>query len=246
MANTVAIIPARLGSTRFPRKVLHLYRGKPLSAYVYDEVSKSKLIDRVVVATDSLEVQNVVEDFGGEVVLTAKRHRTGSDRVAEAAEKTGGSIIVNVQADNFGVKGKVLDRVILQMKNTTSIKFATLAFKLRSDHELQDPNLVKVVMAPDGHALWFSRSPIPYVRDAGTSQWTSRHQFLGHLGIYFYRRPGLIQFTRWKRLALEKAESLEQLRILENGGRMVVFKTKLQSVSVDAPEDVKKLDRIYK
>ncbi|MBU8934652.1 MAG: 3-deoxy-manno-octulosonate cytidylyltransferase [candidate division Zixibacteria bacterium] len=246
MADTIAIIPARLGSTRFPRKVLHLYRGKPLLEYVYDEVSRSKLIDQSVVATDSMEVKRAVEDFGGQVVLTSKRHRTGSDRVAEAAKKFRGSIFVNIQADNFGVKARVLDRVILQMKKTASITFATFAYKLNSEKELRDPNLVKVVTASDGRALWFSRSPIPYVRDTDARRWTARHQFLGHIGIYFYRRSGLMQFARWKRAALEKAESLEQLRILENGGRMVVFRTKMQTVSVDVPQDVKKLDSIYK
>lgn len=246
MSDVVAVIPARLGSTRFPRKVIYPYRGKPLLAHVHNEISKSKQINRLIVATDSIEIKNIVDDFGGETIMTSKRHRTGSDRVAEVAKKIDGSLIVNIQADNFGVKASVLDRIIIQMKKKTSMQFATLAYRLQSDNELYNPNIVKVVTTKNGHALWFSRSPIPYLRNVGSSKHTAQYQFLGHIGIYLYRRSSLLQFARWKRSDLEKAESLEQLRILGNSGRIDVFKTKMRTVSVDAREDLNKLDEIYK
>lgn len=242
MAGVVAVIPARLGSTRFPRKVIHPYRGKPLLYYVWNEVRKSKRIERVVVATDAAEIVRVVEGFGGEVVRTSARHKTGSDRAAEVAEKIGGRIVVNVQADNFGLSGAVLDRVIAQMQEDRRIEYATLAFRIEDEADLGNLNVVKVVKsAVDGRALWFSRLPIPYVRDRGEG-----YRHLGHIGVYFYRGAALRRYAGWRRSPSEKAESLEQLRILENGGRMLVYETRVRMVSVDAPEDVGKLDFIYK
>jgi len=242
MAGVVAIIPARLGSTRFPRKVLHLYRGRPLLYYVWREVSRARRIDRVAVATDSREIVAAVREFGGEAVRTSARHRTGSDRAAEAAEKIGGRIIVNVQADNFGLTGAALDRVVARMEQDRTIEFATLAFPIGGAEDLADRNLVKVVASDrEGRALWFSRWPIPLVRDAG-----ARYRHLGHIGVYFFRRAALRRYAEWPRTAAERAESLEQLRILEHGGRMLVFETRARTVSVDAPPDVAKLDTLYR
>ena len=246
MAPTViAVIPARLNSKRFPSKVIYPYRGKPLLFYVYNEVRKARKIDRVVVATDSKQVQKAVAAFGGEAVLTSVRHRTGSDRVAEVMQKLGGDIFINVQADNFGLKAPVLDRTIERLASDSSIEFATLARRLDTDDELFDPHVVKVVVAGDGAALWFSRLPIPYLRKADNKNRVKQFPFLAHIGVYFFRSRGLAQFTQWKRSPLEKAESLEQLRILENSARMTVFKTAMRPVSVDTPQDLKKLKRVY-
>lgn len=241
----VAVIPARLNSRRFPNKVVYPYRGKPLLFYVYNEVRKAKAIDRVLVATDSKQVQKAVEAFGGEAMLTSSRHRTGSDRVAEAMQRVGGDIIINVQADNYGLRAPVLDRTIKRLVDDSSIEFATLARRLNTEDELFNPNIVKVVIACDGSALWFSRYPIPYLQNADKKQRVKQYPFLAHVGVYFFRRRGLARFTRWKRSPLEKAESLEQLRILENGGEITVYKTSMQSVSVDAIQDLKKLKRVY-
>lgn len=247
MADVIAIIPARLGSTRFPQKVLYPYKGKPLLYYVWDGVRRAKLIDRVVVATDSTEIMRAVEAYGGEAVRTKAGHRTGSDRAAEVVGKIGGEIIVNVQGDNFGLKGSALDKVIAAMQADAGIEYATLARPVESDAELADYNLVKVVKArSDSRALWFSRAPIPHLRDGCDGSRTAAHHYLGHIGIYFFRRDGLMRYAGWRRTDAEKAESLEQLRILENGGRMLVYETKMRIVSVDAPEDVKQLDSIYK
>jgi 3-deoxy-manno-octulosonate cytidylyltransferase (CMP-KDO synthetase) len=246
MAPTVtAVIPARLNSRRFPNKVIYPYRGKPLLFYVYNEVHKAKRVDRVIVATDSRQVQKAVVAFGGEAMLTSARHRTGSDRVAEVTQKLGGDIVINVQADNFGLKASVLDRTIERLAGDSGTEFATLARRLDTDNELFDPHIVKVVVAGDGAALWFSRLPIPYLQGAGNKNRVKQFPFLAHIGVYFFRSWGLVRFARWKRSRLEKAESLEQLRILENGGRMIVFKTTMRSVSVDTPKDLKKLKRVY-
>ncbi|MFH2049869.1 MAG: 3-deoxy-manno-octulosonate cytidylyltransferase [bacterium] len=245
MAKVIAVIPARMDSKRFPGKVAFLYKNKPLIYYVHNEISKSKKIDRLIVATNSKEVQSVVEGFGGEVIITSSRHQTGSDRIAEAIKKTGGDIIVNIQADNFGVKAGVLDKAITEFISKRNLQYGTLAYKIKDDQELMDPNLVKVVLSDEDYGLWFSRYPIPYLKSGNKKNQSAQHSFYGHIGIYFYRRQGLMKFAGWKRSSCEKAESLEQLRIIENGEKIKVFKTKMSSVSVDAPEDVKKLSHIY-
>jgi len=246
MAPTViAVIPARLNSKRFSNKVIYPYQGKPLLFYVYNEARKARRIDRVIVASDSRQVLKAVTDFGGEALLTSSRHRTGSDRVAEVMQRVGGDIVVNIQADNLGLKARILDGTIKRLTSNPRIEFATLARRLDTDKELHSPNIVKVVVAADGTALWFSRSPIPYLQSADKKNKAELFPFLAHIGVYFFRRRGLERFTGWKRSPLEKAESLEQLRVLENGGKLTVFKTAMRSVSVDTPQDLKKLKRIY-
>jgi 3-deoxy-manno-octulosonate cytidylyltransferase (CMP-KDO synthetase) len=246
MKRTVlAVIPARLNSKRFAGKIVCSYRGKPLLSYVWQEVREVGNIDRLLIATDSDRVIRAARAFGAEVIRTSARHRTGSDRVAEVAERVGGDIVVNVQADNFGLKRAILERAIERMKRDRSMAFATLAHRIKSDGELFDPAVVKVVLSKAGEALWFSRFPVPYVRDADDRQRADQFKFYEHIGVYFFRRTALRAFARWKRSALERAESLEQLRILENGGRIRVFKTVTHPVSVDGPDDLAKLAAVY-
>ena len=240
-----AVIPARLGSRRFSGKVLYPYKGKPLLFYVWNEVRKSRRIDRLVIATDSAEIIRAARSFGAEVLKTSARHRTGTDRVGEAVSRLGGDIVVNIQADNLGIKAAVLDRVIDRMTEDKSIHYATLVSPIATDAELFDPNLVKAVVSADGHALWFSRYPIPYLQGVSKAGRAGRFAFWGHIGIYFFRRRALRDFVSWGRSPLEKAESLEQLRILENNRRIRVFKTRMRLVTVDTPQDMKKLKRIY-
>ncbi|MDH4156972.1 MAG: 3-deoxy-manno-octulosonate cytidylyltransferase [candidate division Zixibacteria bacterium] len=245
MADRVtAVIPARLGSRRFSGKVLYPYKGKPLLFYVWDEVRKASRIDRLVIATDSVEIMQVARSFGAEVIRTSVRHRTGTDRVGEAVGHLGGDIVVNIQADNIGIRASVLSRVIDRMKADKSISYATLVCPIATDAELFDPNLVKVVVSADGHALWFSRLPIPYLQGVSSSGRVGKFAFRGHIGIYFFRRRALEDFVSWGPSALEKAESLEQLRILENNRRIRVFKTRMRMTTVDTPQDMKKLKRI--
>jgi len=239
----LAVIPARLESKRFPRKALHLWKGKPLLYYVWHTVSKVRRIDRLVIATDSPEIKQAATQFGAEVAMTSSRHRTGSDRAAEVLAQLGGDLIVNIQGDCLGVSAATLSSAIAKMQNDRSIACATLARRITSDDELFDPNCVKLVIGPDKHALWFSRYPLPYVRGAGKGNRAQQFPYWYHIGIYFYRRSVLEKFAGWKRSNLEKAESLEQLRLLEHCVRMRVFETKMQTVSIDSPDDLDKMSR---
>jgi 3-deoxy-manno-octulosonate cytidylyltransferase (CMP-KDO synthetase) len=245
-AGVVAVIPARIGSQRFPRKVLYPYHGNPLLYYVWQEVQRSKLIDRTVIATDSSEIAKAALSFGADVVRTSARHKTGSDRVAEVARRIPGKYYVNVQADNLGLKSIILDNVLAKMKQDKSIACATLARVVKHDRELFDPNLVKVAVSSDGLALWFSRYPIPFLQHFDREKRASSFKFWGHVGVYFFRRETLLEYARWKRSPLEMAESLEQLRILEHGGCIRVFETKRPTVSIDTPDDISKMDALIR
>jgi len=242
----LAVIPARLGSMRFSDKVIYPFKGKPLLFYVYREICKAKEIDRVVIATDSDKIVAAAKEFQAEVVKTSSRHLTGSDRVAEVARKLGGDIIVNVQADNFGLKGAVLDRFVRKMKDNHRVLYATMARRVDSDAELFSPDLVKVIVDKEDRALWFSRYPLPYLQNPKKGARFGQFAYLGHIGVYGFRSKALKEFSSWKRTPLEKAESLEQLRILEHGQPIQVLKTRMDSVEINSPDDLTKLRRIYK
>lgn len=230
-----------MGSRRFSGKVLHDYRGKPLLYYLWSELKKSRQIDRLVIATDAPEIAKAAEAFGADIIMTSKRHRSGSDRVAEAAQKTGGEIVINVQGDNIGLKAAVLDRAISKVKDDRSVKFATLARRIKTDEELFDPGVVKILTAADGRALWFSRFPLPYLQNATGRGRVDQYRFLAHIGVYIFRRTALKAFGSWRASPAEKAESLEQLRILENGGRIEVFVTTSKAIAIDTPGDLQKI-----
>lgn len=241
-----AVIPARLGSKRFSGKVLHSYRGKPLLFYVWSAVSRSRGIDRLVIATDSPRIAEEATKFGAEVVRTTKKHKTGSDRVAEVAEKIGGDIIINIQADCFGLKAALLDKIITKMRADKKIECATLARRIHKSDELADPNQVKVVVSSQGEAFWFSRWPIPYYQSLPQKKWAGSFAYLGHIGIYFFRRETLRAFAKYSQSRLEKIESLEQLRLLENGHSIRVFQTESRTISIDRISDLKKLNLLYR
>lgn len=243
---TVAVVPARLPSRRFPGKVLHQWRGKPLLFYVWREMTRVPAFDRLIIATDSSEIRAAVEDFGGEAIMTSKRHRTGSDRVAEAVAKIGGDVIVNIQADNFGLRSAGLQSAVRKFIARRDLKYGTLARRITSETELSDHNVVKVAVAGDGIALWFSRLPIPYFQADNGVGWSRSFPYWHHIGVYLFRKAGLEKYAALPRSPLEKAESLEQLRILEAHERMEVFKTRMRSVSVDSPRDVAKLATLYR
>ncbi len=242
----VAVIPARLGSTRFPRKVLHPWRGKPLLSHLLDELKRCKQIDQLVVATDSAEIEATLNDRDIDVVRTSKRHRTGTDRVAEVMESVKGDLVLNIQADNIGLKARGLDLIIERFAADRQNRFGTVARSIDNDSELSDPNSVKLVMDRDQRALWFSRYPLPYLQAADRGERWRQYRYYHHIGVYLFRAEALRQFAGWRRGSLEKAESLEQLRILENGESLKVFLTKMKALSIDRPEDLKKLDRPYK
>jgi 3-deoxy-manno-octulosonate cytidylyltransferase (CMP-KDO synthetase) len=240
----LAVIPARLSSSRFPGKVLYPYRGRPLLYYVWNAVRKAKLVDQVLIATDSDEIAAVATNFGADIFRSKKKHSSGTDRVAEAASKYKTKIVINIQGDNLGLKPAVLDAVLKPMLGDKSIRCATIASPITGDDDLFNPNVVKVAASADGHAAWFSRYPVPFLQHPADGARSGQYRFLRHVGVYFFRPELLRAYAVWKPSGLEKAESLEQLRILEHGERMKLFVRDVRSVSVDSPHDIEKLNSL--
>jgi len=240
----LGVIPARLESSRFPGKALHRFRGKPLLYYVWRAMSRSKLIGRLVIATDNPAIREAAMSFGAEVVMTGKGHRTGSDRAAEVARGTRARLVVNIQGDNLGLKAGPVDRAITLLQERREFDCTTLAKPVERDSDLSDPNLVKLIANERGRVLWFSRFPLPYLQKAGRGAKVKQFKYLGHIGVYVYRRKTLEAFAAHGRSPLETAESLEQLRVLEHGWRMGLVRTRAKTVSVDTPDDIGKLSRV--
>ena len=238
---TLGVIPARYGSQRFPGKPLAMIAGKPLIQRVYEQVAKATQIDKVIVATEDERIVKAVKAFGGEAVMTSPSCATGTDRVAEVAGKQESEFVVNIQGDEPLMRPEMIDQLVTGLRNDGGCVMATLARRIDTENDLQNPNVVKVVFARNGNALYFSRHPIPFVRDAGT---VATHY--KHLGIYAYRRDFLLKFIQLPQSVLEKAEKLEQLRALENGFEIKALVTPHDSVSVDTPEDVRRVEDILK
>ncbi|MBR2439921.1 MAG: 3-deoxy-manno-octulosonate cytidylyltransferase [Lentisphaeria bacterium] len=229
---TAAIIPARMGSTRFPGKVLALLGGKPIVQWVWERTKASKA-DEVIVASDSEEVIRAVEAFGGKAQMTSPNHPSGSDRIWEVASKLDCDIIINVQGDEPFMEPSVIDRLIDVMQETPAPDMATVVVPSTREQIANNPNSPKVVVAADNTALYFSRSPIPFLREGGTDM-----PLYKHWGIYAYSRAALSRFVSLPESPLEKCEKLEQLRALENGMKIKVIKTDFQSIGIDTPEDL--------
>lgn len=236
------IIPARFGSTRLPAKPLHPIAGKPLIQHVWERCMRARGIAQVIVATDDVRIAEAAFGFGAEVALTSSKHRSGTDRVAEVAKKLRGiSHIINVQGDEPLVDPALIAKLAKALSAERKIAMITAASAFSSEEELANPNFVKVVRDRAGDALYFSRLPIPFVRGDG-----ARPVFLRHQGIYGYAIKCLLEFVRWKPAPLEQAESLEQLRALENGVKIRVLITKAAAASVDTIEDVAMVERLLK
>jgi len=233
---TAAVIPARYGSTRFPGKVLAELCGKPMIQWVYEKAAAS-IADEVIIATDEPKVARAVEGFGGRAVMTSPNHPSGTDRISEAVQGLDCDIIINVQGDEPLIPTSVIDGLIRKMQEDASIEMSTVAVpRLRSEIE-NDPNKVKVVFDERNFALYFSRSIVPYLREGGKDAETYLHW-----GIYGYRRETLERFVRLPEGRLESCEKLEQLRALENGIRIYVMLSDLESIGVDTPEDLKRAE----
>ena len=241
----IAILPARLGSKRFPSKLLYHINGQPLIYHVYRNFKRSKAIDRLVIATDSKEIADAAAAFGADVMMTSAKHKTGSDRIGELTGKIRSDIYINIQADNLGMKISTLDRLINKFKEDKA-GFATIAYRIEEDDELFDPNKVKVIVDNNDYALWFSRYPLPYIQDKSEREFNKQFLFLGHIGIYFFTRQSLKMYAGWKRTKHEIAESLEQLRIIENGKKIKVYQARVRPISVDTKDDLKKIKCLYK
>lgn len=250
----VAVIPARYGSSRFPGKPLADICGKPMVQHVYERAKSATLVGEIMVATDDDRIAEAVRKFGGEVVLTSPDHRTGTERVAEVAGGREAEIIVNIQGDEPLIRGEIIDAAIEPLMSDESLHISTLKSPITRMSDWFNPNVVKVVTDREDFALYFSRSPIPFFRDAwvGDGRFPSWDQMGGderlppgpgyvHVGLYVYRRSLLLSVARMEPTPLERAEGLEQLRLMENGYRIKVVPVDYRPVGVDTPADLEEV-----
>jgi len=243
--NIIGVIPARYGSTRFPGKPLFSLAGKPLIQHVVERCHQAKALSEVIVATDDPRIEKAVRSFC-RVEMTSPNHPSGTDRVAEALERTTAAAAVNIQGDEPLIDPAVIDAVAGALKEAAMSTAATL---ITDPIEYGNPNAVKVVVNSAGRALYFSRRTIPYVRDAANApvaEQLAAFPFLKHLGIYGYRRETLLQFVKWPVSKLEQAEKLEQLRALEHGIEISVVRVEYECIGVDTPEDAVRVEQILR
>ncbi len=243
----IGIIPARFASTRLMGKPLADIGGKPMIQHTYENCLKSKLLNDVVIAVDDQKVAQVINDFGGKTIMTPKDIQTGSDRIAFAAKSLPhAKIIVNIQGDEPFIKGAMIDQAIEPLLFDLSVNVSTLAKKIETVEELKSASIVKVVFDYNNFALYFSRSPIPFVRDAKTNlEKIVNADIYKHIGLYVYRREALLRFTELEQTDLEKIEKLEQLRMLENSFKIKIVVTEYENLAVDTPEDLDKARFYY-
>ena len=241
----MAIIPARYASTRFPGKPLAILGGKTVIQRVYEQVSS--VLDEVYVATDDERIFQAVEGFGGRAVMTRADHKSGTDRIEEAAEKIGSAadVIINVQGDEPFIQPTQIE-TLMHLFDAPETQIGTLGKPFESLEAVDNPNSPKIVTDTRGFALYFSRSVIPFIRGVDRQDWFGRYPFLKHLGIYAYRREVLRQVTALPQSSLEQAESLEQLRWLQNGYRIRVGLTDVETVGIDTPEDLSRAEAFLK
>ena len=236
----MCVIPARYGSTRLPGKPLLEIAGKPMIQHVVERVRQSAAPKRVIVATDDNRIVAAVEAFGGEAMLTATDHPTGTDRLAEVAEAFPAvDLVINVQGDEPLIPPQAIDALAAAFTDRPDLQMATLVSELE-DADAQNPAAVKVVASLDGHALYFSRSLIPYPRNPG-----AHCRCYKHIGVYAYRRDFLLQYAKLPPTPLEQTESLEQLRALEHGFRIRLIETEFRSIGVDTPEDLQRVRKMF-
>ena len=240
-ASVVVVIPARYGSSRLPGKPLVSLGGKPMIQRVYERAKLAQRADRVIVATDDERIVKAVQAFGGEARMTRPDHRTGTERVAEVAAHEGGDVFVNVQGDEPLLDPAAVDTAVGALLEEPQAAISTVATPIKLPADIMDPNVCKVVLDFDENALYFSRAPIPWVRDtAGHVQ--ARH--LKHLGLYVFRRDALLEYPTLPQGELERVEQLEQLRWLENGWKIRVAEVEHDAVSVDVPDDVARVEKL--
>ncbi len=239
----IGIIPSRYASTRFPSKPLSMIKGKTMIQRVWEQACKSKL-DAVVVATDDMRIADEVLKFGGQYVLTDPNHRSGTDRCREALYMVEGQYdaVINIQGDEPFIDPDQINQVI-ELISCDDTQLASLAKRIDDEEDLFSPNVVKVVMDKQGNALYFSRNPIPFMRNLDHDKWLQKGVFYKHIGLYAYKTGALCQIAEMQSTALETAESLEQLRWLENGLRIRMGITQHESLSIDTQKDLEKAMR---
>lgn len=234
----LGVIPARFASTRFPGKPLASLAGKPLIQHVWERASQSRYLSRLVVATDDDRIASAARSFGAQVAMTRSDHASGTDRAAEVADSSDATVIVNIQGDEPLIDPDAIDAALLTLLDDPNCQMASLKRRITDDRELQNPNVVKVVTAANGDALYFSRSPIPFERGLPAG-------YFKHIGLYVYRRDLLLSYSSLPVGPLEQAECLEQLRALENGIPIRVAETSYDTIGVDTPEDLAAVERIF-
>ena len=250
--SVIAVIPARYASTRFPGKAIASIGGKPMIQHVYERVQEARYVAEIRVATDDERIYGTVRDFGGEAVMTSPAHPSGTDRIAEAVQGTSFEWVVNIQGDEPLLDPRDIDAAVLPLLESPDLPMSTLAKKIESEHEFFDPNVVKVVVDAEGFALYFSRSPIPYNR-TGWEKLSDGEILRGnrvdlpepsfkHIGLYVYRTGVLTTLASSAPAPLELSEGLEQLRALESGYRIRVVETQRDSIGVDVPDDIHRVE----
>jgi 3-deoxy-manno-octulosonate cytidylyltransferase (CMP-KDO synthetase) len=242
-ARIVVVIPARYGATRLPGKPLVLLAGKPMIQRVYERAKLAQSVDQVIVATDDERILKAVEGFGGEARMTRTDHRTGTERVAEVAAHVAGDVFVNVQGDEPLLDPAAVDTAVSSLLEEPQASISTVATPVKTPGDIMDPNVVKTVVDFDGNALYFSRAPIPWVRDTG-SKILVRH--MKHLGLYVFQREALLEYPTLPQGELERIEQLEQLRWMENGWKIRVAEVEHDAVSVDVPADVERAEKLLR
>jgi 3-deoxy-manno-octulosonate cytidylyltransferase (CMP-KDO synthetase) len=236
----LGVIPARYDSKRFPGKVLFKIKDKPLLQWVYENALRSRIIDRLIIATDDERVAECARGFGAEVFISRKRHKCGSERVAEAASRFNYPLVVNIQGDEISISPETIRLAVNALKSDTKAWAGTVSFRIENAPDLKNPDLVKVIVDKHKNALYFSRSIIPY-----SSKTTGKHaEYFGHIGVYAFRNKYLQKYAGLKQGPLEKSEKLEQLRILEHGGKIVVALSKSKTISINRRTDIRTLNNI--
>lgn len=235
----IGVIPARYGSTRLPGKPLVNINGKPMIQHVWESSKKSKLINELYVATDDKRIYDTVTGFGGNAVMTSKKHKSGSDRIGEVIKNMKCDIVLNIQGDEPFINPLNIDKAIKPLIKDKNIQVSTLCTPIKNIEEIDNPNVVKAVIDKNSFALYFSRFGIPFDRDMANNI-----IYYKHIGLYVYRKKYLLEFIKLKPSKLEMAEKLEQLRILENGKKIKVVVTNIDSFTIDTNKDLKKL-RLY-
>ena len=239
--NSICVIPARYSSTRLPGKPLKDICGKPMICRVWERARLAKSVTEVIVATDDERILKAVEKNSGRAIMTRADHKTGTDRLAEVAEKfLDVEVIVNVQGDEPLIEPSLIDELIGEFVKDKNLQMATVATELEDEAEIKNPNNVKVVLDKNNNALYFSRSPIPYPRNVGKAK------IFKHIGIYAYRRNFLLAYAKMESTPLEQSESLEQLRALENGFKIRVIKSSCRFIGVDTAGDLELVNEIYR
>ena len=240
---TLGVIPARFASTRFPAKVLASINGAPMIQHVWQRARQCRQLDDVLIACDHADVLKAAQGFGAKAAMTDPNHPSGSDRIAEAVKNLDADIIVNIQSDEPFIDPATVDSLALLLKNDSQCQMGTVVKEITDDQDLANANVVKCVLDAAGYALYFSRAPIPYNRNAAKPAGLKLYK---HLGLYAYRKEFLLKYTSWPKSILESTEQLEQLRALEHGVRIKTVETKAESVAVDTPDDLKKAEQFLR